>query len=190
MIESQPRLVGPFQQLVLLAVIRIGPDCHGGAVHRYLEARTGRWVSLKAVYTTLQRLERRGYVGSWRRPPAGSRWLPDWKRPGPVTLVRAARRLYSERALGRRALRLTLLATDRMQAGLPGLFRERELYSWCDRTRSPRPLRFRNPWMHARCGAWPASDPRWDAPAASFSAFFRAPVPPGPEAAPPGGQRA
>jgi DNA-binding PadR family transcriptional regulator len=183
MIESQPRLVGPFQQLVLLAVIRIGPDCHGGAVHRYLEVRTGRWVSLKAVYTTLQRLERRGYVGSWSRPPAGSRWLPDWRRPGPVTLVRAARRLYSERALGRRALRLTLFATDRMQAGLPGLFRETELYSSRDRTRSPRPLRFRNPWMQARCGMWPASDPRWDAPAESFSAFFRGPGPPGSEAA-------
>ena len=176
MIESQPRLVGPFQQLVLLAVIRIGPDCHGGAVHRYIEARAGRWVSLKAVYTTLQRLERRGYVGSWTRPPAGSRWLPDWRRPGPVTLVRAARRLYSVRTLGRRALRLTLLATDRMQAGLPGLFREDALYSERDRTRSPRPFPFRNPRLAAACGTWALSDPRWDDPEI-FTAILRGPEP-------------
>ena len=173
MIESQPRLVGPFQQLVLLAVIRIGPDCHGGAVHRYIEARTGRWVSLKAVYTTLQRLERRGYVGSWRRPPAGSRWLPDWRRPGPVTLVRAARRLYSVRTLGRRALRLTLFATDRMQAGLPGLFREDARYSERDRTRSPRCLPFRNPRLQALLGTWALSDPRWSDPE-TYPAIFRA----------------
>ena len=158
---SQPRLVGPFQQLVLLTVIRIGPDCHGGAVHNYIEGRTGRWTSLKAVYTTLQRLERRGYLRSWLRPPVGSRWTPDWKRPGPVTLERAARRFYSVQTAGRRALRLTLRGSDRMQSGLPGFGREHELYRSNEPTLSPRPYRFRNRRMRELYGTWPACDPRW-----------------------------
>lgn len=159
--QQQVRLAGPFQQLVLLAVIRTGPDCHGGAVHRYIEWRTGRWISLKAVYTTLQRLERRGYVRSWSRPPVLSRWKPDWKRPGPVTLVRAARRFYSVQTLGRRAVRLTLLASDRMQSGLPGFGREFELYRRRDPTRSPRPYRFGNRRQQELYGTWAPCDPRW-----------------------------
>jgi glycosyltransferase involved in cell wall biosynthesis len=159
--QPQGRLVGPFQQLVLLAVIRIGPDCHGGAVHRYIEHRTGRWISMKAVYTTLQRLESRGFVRSWSRPPVLSRWKPDWKRPGPITLVRAARRFYSAKTAGRRALRLTSLAADRMKSGLPGLGREHELYRAEDPTRSPRPYRFRSKRLQAQYGTWAASDPRW-----------------------------
>ncbi|HZM01279.1 MAG TPA: glycosyltransferase [Planctomycetota bacterium] len=183
---QQLRLAGPFQQLVLLAVIRLGPRCHGGAIHRYIERRTGRWVSLKAVYTTLQRLEQRGYVQSWSRPPLRSRWMPDWKREGP-TLCRAARRFYTIETLGRRALRLTSLASDRMQSGLPGFGREGELYSRYELTRSPRPLPRRYRWLRRQYGATPARDLPWAEIHGRLADLFRddeagAPEPEGAEA--------
>lgn len=55
--------MGEFEQLVLLAVLRLGDEAYGMAVRAELEARTGRDVSYGAVYTTLDRLEKKGWVG-------------------------------------------------------------------------------------------------------------------------------
>ena len=55
---------GSFEQLVLLAVLRLGDNAYGMTVRRELEMRTGQPVSLGAVYTTLERLEKKGYLGS------------------------------------------------------------------------------------------------------------------------------
>ena len=48
-----PLLLGEFEQLVLLAVVRLGPDAYGATVRREIEERAGRNVSISAVYTTL-----------------------------------------------------------------------------------------------------------------------------------------
>lgn len=55
--------MGEFEQLVMLAVLRLGDEAYGMAVRSELEERTGRDVSYGAVYTTLSRLEKKGYVG-------------------------------------------------------------------------------------------------------------------------------
>lgn len=55
---------GAFEQLVLLAVARLGDGAYGMTVRRELEERTRRPISLGAVYATLERLERKGYVRS------------------------------------------------------------------------------------------------------------------------------
>ena len=55
--------MGEFEQLVLLAILRLGDEAYGMAVRAELEARTGRDVSYGAVYTTLDRLEKKGWVG-------------------------------------------------------------------------------------------------------------------------------
>jgi DNA-binding PadR family transcriptional regulator len=54
--------LGEFEQLVLLALLRLGDDAYGMAVRRELESRAARDVSIGAVYATLDRLESKGLV--------------------------------------------------------------------------------------------------------------------------------
>ena len=56
--------LGTFEQLLLLAVVRLGDDTYGVPIRAEIEARTGRAVSPGAIYTALDRLERRGLVRS------------------------------------------------------------------------------------------------------------------------------
>jgi len=57
-------LLGSFEELVLLAVARAGGDAYGMTVRREIEARTGRDVTIGAVYATLDRLEVKGLLCS------------------------------------------------------------------------------------------------------------------------------
>jgi len=59
-----PSALGEFEQLVLLAVVRLGPNAYGATVRREIEERADRELSISAVYTTLQRLEHKGLVRS------------------------------------------------------------------------------------------------------------------------------
>ncbi len=56
--------LGEFEQLVLLALIRLGDDAYGMTIRREIESRTDRRVIIGAVYATLDRLARKGYVTS------------------------------------------------------------------------------------------------------------------------------
>jgi DNA-binding PadR family transcriptional regulator len=68
-----PPPLGEFEQLVLLALVRLGPDAYGAAVRREIEVRAGREVAISAVYTTLERLEQKGLVRSRIGEPTGER---------------------------------------------------------------------------------------------------------------------
>ena len=61
----EPPRLGDFEYLVLLALFRIGPDAYGAVVRREIETHTGRQLGISAVYTTLERLERKKLVRSW-----------------------------------------------------------------------------------------------------------------------------
>jgi len=50
-----PHNVGDFEQLVLLGVLQLGGDAYGAAIRQEIHARSGRDVSINAVYTTLDR---------------------------------------------------------------------------------------------------------------------------------------
>jgi DNA-binding PadR family transcriptional regulator len=65
--------LGDFEQLVLLALLRLGPNAYGATVRREIESRAGRQLSISAVYTTLERLERKGFVRSWIGEPTAQR---------------------------------------------------------------------------------------------------------------------
>ncbi len=56
--------LGEFEHLVLLAVLRLGVDAYGMRVRREIAERTGRDVTIGAVYATLERLEAKGLVKS------------------------------------------------------------------------------------------------------------------------------
>ena len=54
--------LGEFEQLILLALLRLGENAYGATIHHELQKRTGREVSISAVYTTLDRLEEKQMV--------------------------------------------------------------------------------------------------------------------------------
>jgi PadR family transcriptional regulator len=97
--------LGEFEQLILLALVRLGPDAYGATVRREIEAHAGREVSISAVYTTLERLEQKGLVCS---------------RIGAPTPERGGRRRrhFELLPLGARSLRDAYRALTGMTAGI------------------------------------------------------------------------
>ena len=84
--------LGGFEELVLLSVAGLGGDGYGVTIQEQLETESGHDISVGAVYATLDRLERKGYVRS---------------RVGDPSAVRGGRRkrLYRVTASGSSALR-------------------------------------------------------------------------------------
>lgn len=60
---------GEFEQMVMLAIVRLGGDAYGMKVRRELEETAGRNVTFGTVYGTLERLEEKGFVSSRRADP-------------------------------------------------------------------------------------------------------------------------
>ena len=56
--------LGEFEQLVLLALVRLKDEAYGMRVRREIQSRTERAVTIGSVYATLDRLEGKGYVVS------------------------------------------------------------------------------------------------------------------------------
>jgi PadR family transcriptional regulator PadR len=66
-------MLGEFEHLVLLAVLRLGDDAYGATIRREIETRAGRELSISATYVTLERLEAKGLVRSWVGEPTAER---------------------------------------------------------------------------------------------------------------------
>ena len=56
--------LGAFQQLVLHVLLQLDEDAYGMRVRQELSKRTERWVSIGSVYSTLDRLQSKGFVTS------------------------------------------------------------------------------------------------------------------------------
>jgi PadR family transcriptional regulator len=94
--------LGEFEQVVMLALARLGDSAYGATVHQEILETTGRDVSIPAVYVTLKRLEKKGLVRARVvTEPAGGR----------------ATRNYALRAEGRRALKRSREMLDRLWRG-------------------------------------------------------------------------
>src|SRR6266496_2513762 len=61
---DQPFRIGEFEQLILLAILRLGPHAYGMRIRREIEEQTGRTTSIGALYITLERLEQKGFIKS------------------------------------------------------------------------------------------------------------------------------
>jgi DNA-binding PadR family transcriptional regulator len=70
---TQYDALGEFEQTLLLAVVHLGPGAYGVTIRQEIEARTGRDVAVGALYTSLARLERKGYVRSTMSDPTPQR---------------------------------------------------------------------------------------------------------------------
>ena len=56
--------LGEFEQMVLLSIMRLGNRSYGLAIRDELETVTGRTPSSGSLYTTLDRMERKGLLES------------------------------------------------------------------------------------------------------------------------------
>jgi len=102
---------GDFEQMILLAVLRLGDGAYAVPIRREIGARTRRAPARGAVYITLDRLEEKGYVESWLGDASAERG----GRP---------RRYYRVRPAGVRALERSWAALRRMWEGLEPKARE------------------------------------------------------------------
>jgi DNA-binding PadR family transcriptional regulator len=97
--------LGEFEALVLMAILRLEDEAYGMRIHQEIETRAGRRSSYGALYTTLDRLEQKGYLSSTIGDPS-----PE--RGG------RAKKFFKIDNLGRAALRQSLRATRRMAQGI------------------------------------------------------------------------
>ena len=101
--------LGDFEQLVLLALVRLGEGAYGVSIHSEIVRRARRDVTVAAVYKTLERLEDKGFAIS---------------TVGEPTAERGGRRkkYFRIQPAGRRALAQALASLRRMTEGLPHEF--------------------------------------------------------------------
>jgi PadR family transcriptional regulator, regulatory protein PadR len=103
-----PDLLGSFEYFVLVALTKLSKDeAYGMHVRRLLCEALGRDVALGAVYSTLERLHKKGYIRSATEP------APRGERHG------NARRFYEIQASGARAVRAYEAAVRQVQEFVP-----------------------------------------------------------------------
>ncbi len=61
-VHMADRSLGEFEQIVLLAILRLGDKAYGVTIREEIAARTGREASPGALYTTIARLEGKGLL--------------------------------------------------------------------------------------------------------------------------------
>src|SRR5437870_8925114 len=66
-------MLGEFEYLLLTAAARLGEDAYGAAIRQEIEHATRRGCSIGALYTTLDRLEAKGFVKTWMGDPTPQR---------------------------------------------------------------------------------------------------------------------
>ena len=99
------KFLGELEQLVLLAVARLGDEAYGMSIRREIAARTNRDVAIGAVYSALDRMERKGHVSAWVGEPTA--------QPGG-----RAKRYYRMEPSGRTALKSSLDTISSLLEGL------------------------------------------------------------------------
>ena len=97
-------LVGEVEQLVLLAVLRLGDEAYAVPIRELIEREAGVRLSRGTIYVTLERLERKGYLTSWFSDPQAVRGGK-------------ARRYFRLKPPGLDAARASKRAVDRLARG-------------------------------------------------------------------------
>jgi PadR family transcriptional regulator len=105
-LKTKALVLGDFEQLVLFGVLRLElqDSAYGAAIRQEIHGRSGRDVSINAVYTTLDRLEGKGLLKSWVGDPTpqrgGRRRRFYALRPAGVAALRQGYRAFTAMADG------------------------------------------------------------------------------------------
>jgi DNA-binding PadR family transcriptional regulator len=102
--------LGELEQLILLAVLRLGADAYGLSIARELQSHAGRRLSRGALYTSLDRLETKGLL-RWRMETGGP------ERQG------LPKRVYTVTPRGLAAVRASHRILRRMWRGLDAILK-------------------------------------------------------------------
>ena len=102
--------LGDLEQMILLAILRLEDGAHAPDVAKVLEASAGRTVSRGALYTTLNRLEKKGLVN----------WNVDGVSSLGETRGGYPKRRFELTDAGIEALRVTQEALSNLSEGLEG----------------------------------------------------------------------
>jgi DNA-binding PadR family transcriptional regulator len=90
--------LGDIEHLVLLAILRLGPDAYGIPILDEVAARSGRDVSRATIYVALKRLEQKGLVSSRlgdSTPERGGRAKRFFKlKPSGLKALRESRAMF------------------------------------------------------------------------------------------------
>jgi PadR family transcriptional regulator, regulatory protein PadR len=70
---ARPSPLGEFEQIVLLAILRLSENAYGVTIRHEIAVCTGRAPAPGALYTTLDRMEEKGLVQSWLGDPTPQR---------------------------------------------------------------------------------------------------------------------
>ena len=97
--------LGEFEQMVLLAVVRLEDNAYGMTIRQDIETRTDRSVTIGAIYAALERLSSKRYLRS------------SVSGPEPIRGGRS-KRTYRLTATGEKALAHSTLMMARMSEGL------------------------------------------------------------------------
>ena len=103
--------IGELEQMVLLAIVRLGPDAYGMAVLRELETRADRVVSRGALYLVLERMVQKGYLSTRLGEPTPGRGG-------------RAKRFFELTEVGREAIRISGRSLRALWEGMDFLLEE------------------------------------------------------------------
>ncbi len=94
------RGLGEFEQMVLLAIVRLSGEVYGVPIVDEIERQTGRSVARAAVYITLRRLETKGLISSWMSGPVPERRGKPRRcvriEPDGLELLKSSRRVMDQ----------------------------------------------------------------------------------------------
>lgn len=62
--SDKQKFLGEFEQFVLLSILKLGDNAYGSAIRQLLAEAVNRDVTIGALYTTLERLEKKGLLSS------------------------------------------------------------------------------------------------------------------------------
>lgn len=102
---EKEKFLGEFEQFLLLAILRLSDQAYGSTIRQLLAESINRDVTIGALYTTLERLEKKGLVES---------------KMGESTAERGgrAKKYFTVSAQGQSALKRSKQALSNMWQGL------------------------------------------------------------------------
>lgn len=109
-VTEKEKYLGEFEQIVMLALLRLGEEAYGASIRKTLIDNIGRDTSLGALYSTLERLEQKGMAIS-------SFGTATPKRGG------RPKKHYQVTAKGMQALKRSRSVMDKMWANIPTLLK-------------------------------------------------------------------
>ena len=71
--SKQAELLGPFEQLVLAAVMTLGKNAYGVPIYAEVSRLAERNINMGSMYVTLDRLEEKGFLSSWESDATSQR---------------------------------------------------------------------------------------------------------------------